>query len=65
MYDILSTVSPWVVILILAAVIALLLAMVCWCLHLSRRKEATVCAKLSGIRVLRQAYHAQIGRAHV
>ena len=39
MYDILSTVSPWVVILILAAVIALLLAMVCWCLHLSRRKE--------------------------
>ena len=61
MYDILSTVSPWVVILILAAVIALLLAMVCWCLHLSRRKEATVCAKLSGIRVLRQAYHARSG----
>ena len=61
MYHVLSAIPPWVVILILAAVIALLLAMVCWCLRLFSRRERAVGRELSGIRTLRQAYYARVG----
>ena len=62
MYHYLSVISPWVVVLILAAVIAFLLAMVCWCLCLSTRRREGAGVELSGIRSLQQAYHARAGQ---
>lgn len=61
MYEHLNGISPWIIVVVLTAVIVLLLALTYWCLRLSENWEEGKAAELTELSKLRQVYHSRVG----